>query len=122
LKLTGGAAATACASLLAVPCREKAIIVGEAGEALEGQREAGSAASQGRLLARPARLPLGSTARKGLRPLGLGSGRNDLIYVPAGYRPTEEAPLVLMLHGAGGYAQSGGSTLPARMSCWRAFG
>ena len=47
------------------------------------------------------------TAPTGLRPLGLGSGRDGLIYVPKGYQPTEKLPLVLMLHGAGGSVRSG---------------
>ena len=58
-------------------------------------------------MARPTPPPRDTTAPTGLRPLGLGSGRDGLIYVPAGYRPTEEAPLALMLHGAGGDARSG---------------
>jgi phospholipase/carboxylesterase len=107
LKLTGGAVGAASVGLLAA-CREKTIIVGEAGEASEGQQEAGSAASQGRLLARPARLPPGTTVREGLRPLGLGSGRDGLLYIPEGYgTKDDEAPVALMLHGAGGNARSG---------------
>jgi predicted esterase len=44
----------------------------------------------------------------GLRPLGLGSGRDGLIYVPEGYGTKDDgAPLALMLHGAGGNARSG---------------
>lgn len=41
----------------------------------------------------------------GARPLGLGSGRDGLVYVPAGYDPKQPAPLVVMLHGAGGNAR-----------------
>jgi phospholipase/carboxylesterase len=40
-------------------------------------------------------------------PLGLGSDRDGLLYVPAGYRATGKAPLALTLHGAGGDARSG---------------
>ena len=43
----------------------------------------------------------------GLLPLGLGSKRDGLLYVPAGYRAREKAALALMLHGAGGDAHSG---------------
>ncbi len=37
----------------------------------------------------------------GLRPLGLGGARDGLLYVPAGYRRDQAAPLALLLHGAG---------------------
>ena len=46
-------------------------------------------------------------ATTGLRPLGLGSTRDGLLYVPAGYREIAPAPLALTLHGAGGSARSG---------------
>ena len=70
----------------------------------EGRREAGD--GKGRLLARPS--PSRPAAAAGLRPLGLGSGRDGLLYVPPGYGGAEEkAPLALMLHGAGGDARSG---------------
>ena len=78
-----------------------------AGETARGQQETESAASRGRLLAKPTSPQSDATVPTGLRPLGLGYGRDGLIYVPAGYRPAEEAPLVLMLHGAGGDARSG---------------
>ncbi len=64
-------------------------------------------AKRGRLLAKPTPPPSHARTPTGLRLLGLGSGRDGLIYVPAGYRPKEEAPLALMLHGAGGDARSG---------------
>jgi phospholipase/carboxylesterase len=106
LKLAGGTAGTAFASLLAA-CSGPLSPAGLAGETPEGQQEVGSVASRGRLLARPTPPPSDTAAPTGLRPLGLGSGRDGLIYVPAGYRATEEAPLALMLHGAGGDARSG---------------
>jgi predicted esterase len=57
-----------------------------------------------RLAARPA-----SVATEG--PTGLGqiptSGRPALLAVPAGYRAERPAPLVVMLHGAGGNARHG---------------
>ena len=65
-------------------------------------READEAAGQGRLRARPGTSPTGAAAEPGLRPLGLGRGRDGLAYVPAGLDPARPAPLVLALHGAGG--------------------
>jgi len=59
----------------------------------------------GRLQARPAP-PIG-TAPPGLQPLELETRRDGQLYVPAGYRPDQPAPLVLMLHGAGGSALGG---------------
>lgn len=69
------------------------------------QQLTGPAAERGRLLARPA-TPAGEAAR-GLRPLGLDGPRDGLLYVPAGYRADRPAPLVLLLHGAGGAARYG---------------
>lgn len=37
----------------------------------------------------------------GRHALGLGTGRDGYLYVPAGYDPTVAAPLALLLHGAG---------------------
>ncbi|MBW4574359.1 MAG: phospholipase [Aphanothece sp. CMT-3BRIN-NPC111] len=61
------------------------------------------AAAKGRLLGRPTR-PAGA-APLGLQPLGLDSKRDGFLYVPAGYQAHQPAPLVLMLHGAGGNAR-----------------
>jgi predicted esterase len=77
------------------------------GGGLKGQREVESASSRGRLLARLDPLPSDAAASPGLHPLGLGSTRDGLLYVPAGYGEKAPAPLALTLHGAGGNARSG---------------
>ena len=56
--------------------------------------------SDGRLQTRPGE-PAISIA-SGTHTLGLASGRDGLLYVPAGYDASVPAPLVLLLHGAGG--------------------
>jgi predicted esterase len=61
-------------------------------------------ARQGRLEARP-RLPTVESPQRGKLPLELGSPRDGLVYVPKSYRVGQPAPLVVMLHGAGGNAQ-----------------
>ena len=75
------------------------------------QREVGDEAERARLLARPAETPpSGATAEEvspGLQPLGLGSERDGLLYVPEDYEPRDEAPLVRTLHGSKGDAKSG---------------
>jgi phospholipase/carboxylesterase len=99
LKLTVGAAGVFSGGLLAA--------CGAVGERSEGRQEVGSASGRGRLLVRPGPPPSDATVSAGLRPLGLGSGRDGLLYVPAGYGAEEKAPLALTLHGAGGNARSG---------------
>src|SRR4028118_947403 len=59
----------------------------------------------GRLLVRPTQ-PTG-TPPSGLQPLGLSTKRDGLLYVPKNYQPSRPAPLVVMLHGAGGDARGG---------------
>jgi phospholipase/carboxylesterase len=105
LRLAGGATGAASVGLLAA-CKGVTTTAGATGETSAAQQEAGSAASRGRLLARPAPPP-DATAPTGLRPLGLASGRDGLLYVPEGYGTAGDAPLALMLHGAGGNARSG---------------
>lgn len=68
-------------------------------------RDRAEAAAEGRLLARPGRPE--KEARRGLQPLGLGGRRDGWLYVPQGYRADRPAPLVLMLHGAGGDGKGG---------------
>jgi predicted esterase len=48
----------------------------------------------------------------GAHPLGLGSDRDGLIYVPRGYKPGVSMPLVVMLHGAGGNSDSARTRSP----------
>jgi predicted esterase len=64
---------------------------------------------QGRLTAKPQ----GKTTvgfKTGLHPLNIGSKRDGLIYIPKSYN-NKPAPLAVMLHGAGGNAESGLSLL-----------
>jgi phospholipase/carboxylesterase len=74
-----------------------------------------AAAQRGYLGARPggAAATSGEPVKHGLQRLGLREGRRDgLLYVPTSYRPERPAPLVLMLHGAGGDAS--GALAPLR--------
>lgn len=61
--------------------------------------------AEGRLLARPG--SVGVSAPAGLQPLGIATERDALLYVPNGYRVERPAPLVVLLHGAGGDAPGG---------------
>ena len=74
---------------------------------LSGRRRepGGGADESGRSRARPAPVPGTPAAPTGLHPLELEPGRDGLLYVPDGDRAGRLAPLVLMLHGAGGHAQ-----------------
>src|SRR5215213_11683600 len=63
------------------------------------------AQTEGRLRSRPARLS--GSAPVGLQPLMLGAARDSYLYVPTAYRAERPAPLVLLLHGAGGHARKG---------------
>lgn len=66
------------------------------------QKQDRQSAEKGRILARPTQI--NEAALGGLQPLGLGTGRDGLLYVPASYQASQPAPLVLILHGAGGNA------------------
>jgi phospholipase/carboxylesterase len=58
------------------------------------------------LSARPGKEPA-SIPVPGQHALGLESARDTLLYVPAGIRSVQPAPLILLLHGAGGEAAGG---------------
>jgi phospholipase/carboxylesterase len=74
-------------------------------------RPEGVGATRGRLLSNPAPTPPHQAADTGPRRLGLGSGRDGLLYIPPGHDATGEMPIALTLHGAGGDARSGLSHL-----------
>ena len=63
------------------------------------------AQTNGRLRARPGQVT--GAAPVGLQPLMLGAARDSYLYLPATYRVAHPAPLVLLLHGAGGHARQG---------------
>jgi len=69
-----------------------------------------------RLTARPGSPT--ATPLRGLTPLGLGLGRDGLLYVPESYSPDTPAPLFVALHGAGGSGASWAS-YPARAEARR---
>jgi phospholipase/carboxylesterase len=77
------------------------------GGELKRQREVESASGRGRLRARAGPPSSNAGVSTGLHPVGLGSTRDGLLYVPAGYGEIAPAPLALTLHGAGGSARTG---------------
>lgn len=66
-------------------------------------------ASTGRLRSRPVQPT--AAGPLGLHFLGLETDRDGLLYVPNTYQPDRPAPLILMLHGAGGDAEGALSLL-----------
>ena len=58
--------------------------------------------SVGRLQIGPPGEPTGPPLPPGTRPLGLGGRRDGLVVVPRSLDPQRPAPLVVVLHGAGG--------------------
>jgi phospholipase/carboxylesterase len=68
-------------------------------------QQVASPAAQGRIVSRrplPAALRPPRAERPGLRTLDVDSARIVMLYVPASYRADRLAPVVVMLHGAGG--------------------
>ncbi len=69
-----------------------------------GSSPAEPVSSGPRLTARPGSPTVTPTV--GLTELGLGIGRDGLLYVPESYSPDTPAPLFIALHGAGGAADN----------------
>ncbi len=61
-------------------------------------------AARGRLAARPGAIPRPRGAAPGLSRLEQDGARDELLLVPDGLDPARPAPLLVMLHGAGGEA------------------
>jgi len=60
-------------------------------------------AREGRLTARPTEPSV--VGPPGRRRIGIGRGRDGLVYVPSSYHPQSPAPLMVLLHGAGADAE-----------------
>jgi phospholipase/carboxylesterase len=65
----------------------------------------GTAADQGRLTARPVMESDKPETLSSIQTLSVGTTRLGLISVPPGYSPDRPAPLLVLLHGAGGEAK-----------------
>ncbi|HYC32288.1 MAG TPA: hypothetical protein VEB59_08370 [Gemmatimonadales bacterium] len=99
LALAGAAASAAASALGCAPggARPDAAPLSAA--------DSSRAHARGRLTARPPAPTAGPPPGSGMEPLGLGSERDGVIYAPPAYRADRPAPLVVMLHGAGGSAR-----------------
>jgi predicted esterase len=62
-------------------------------------------AAEAHLLSRPSRANGKEGVETGLHDLKLDRHRDGVLYLPSGYRPDRPAPLVVLLHGAGGSAK-----------------
>jgi phospholipase/carboxylesterase len=72
------------------------------GDAMFNAGTAAHEAGRGLLKARPAPGTQEGPNAQGLAALGLGGARDAVLYVPKSYDPAKPAPLLLLLHGAGG--------------------
>jgi phospholipase/carboxylesterase len=84
-----------------------------AGKGTPGPSRVPAEAREGQLGARSVAPVLTGTLETGTHPLGIGSARDGLVYVPSGYTPDRPAGLVVLLHGSGGSASGGLSLLEA---------
>ena len=75
------------------------------GNGMSARRE-GRQTERGRLDSRP-RGDVAGEPHVGLQSLGLTDDRDALLFIPVGYQSGAPAPLVLLLHGAGGTAEHG---------------
>jgi phospholipase/carboxylesterase len=86
------------------PNRREFLEIGLAGlGAIDGRGLAAWTKPDGRLSARP-HPPTGAAPPPGASPLGIGSGRDGVLFLPAGYRADHPAALLVLFHGAGGAA------------------
>jgi phospholipase/carboxylesterase len=60
------------------------------------------AAQRGLLAARPSGGARAGPVARGVAALGMGAARDAVLYVPKRYDPAHPAPLLVLLHGAGG--------------------